>query len=60
MSPDNLPDKVKDEPGMAERFERGLRKALSTPPTHRPARRRKEKLRSKDRVDKGNTNNSGA
>jgi hypothetical protein len=26
---------IKDEPGMAERFQRGLQRALNTPPQHR-------------------------
>jgi hypothetical protein len=31
------PDKIEitDEPGMAERFQRGLQRALNTPPQHR-------------------------
>lgn len=46
---------VTDEPGMAERFRRGLQRALSTPPKHRPAPTPKPKERpaSKGRVHKG-------
>jgi hypothetical protein len=29
---------IVDEPGMAERFQRALRKALNTPPKHRPTK----------------------
>jgi len=32
------PITVVDEPGMAERFQRGLQRALNTPPQHRPKR----------------------
>jgi hypothetical protein len=32
---------VVDEPGMAERFQRGLQRALSTPPQHRMKRKSK-------------------
>ena len=43
---------VVDEPGMAERFQRGLQRALNTPPQHRPAPPSKGKTRraSKERV----------
>ena len=34
-----------DEPGMEERFQRALRKALNTPPKHRSAPARKAKER---------------
>jgi hypothetical protein len=30
------PSAVVDEPGMAERFQRGLQRAVNTPPQHRP------------------------
>jgi hypothetical protein len=33
--PQELPDKITDEPGMEERFQRALRQALNTPPKHR-------------------------
>jgi hypothetical protein len=51
------PIEVRDEPGMAERFQRGLRRALSTPPRHRtaPAPKAKERAASKGRVHKGKT-----
>jgi hypothetical protein len=53
--PDDLD--VVDEPGMAERFQRGLRNLLNTPPKHGPARAPKLKQRppSKGRVHKGKT-----
>jgi hypothetical protein len=49
--------KIVDEPGMAERFEGALRKALSTPPKHRaaPTPKTKERPASKGRVHKGKT-----
>lgn len=40
---------VQDEPGMAERFQRGLRRALSAPPQHRDQSTRK----LKGRITKG-------
>lgn len=48
-----------DEPGMAERFQRALRKALNTPPKHRtaPTPKTKERSASKGRVHKGKTRN---
>ncbi len=48
---------VVDEPGMAERFQRGLQRALNTPPQHRPKQTPKPKERpaSKGRVHKGKT-----
>jgi hypothetical protein len=48
---------VHDEPGMAERFQRALRKALNTPPKHRSAvtPKPKERPASKGRVHKGKT-----
>lgn len=54
----NLPV-VEDEPGMAERFQRGLQRAFNTPPKHRPAPTPKAKGRpaSKGRVHKGNARN---
>jgi len=51
------PDTLVDEPGMAERFQRALRKALNTPPKHRtsPTPKAKERPTSKERVHKGKT-----
>jgi hypothetical protein len=48
---------IEDEPGMAERFQRALRKALNTPPKHRsaPTTKAKERPASKGRVHKGKT-----
>jgi hypothetical protein len=48
---------IVDEPGMAERFQRALRKALNTPPKHRtsPTPKPKERPASKGRVHKGKT-----
>ena len=48
---------ARDEPGMAERFQRGLRRALTTPLRHRtaPAPKAKERPASKGRVHKGKT-----
>jgi hypothetical protein len=50
---------VEDEPGMAERFQCALRKALNTPPKHRtaPTPKAKERAASKGRVHKGKTRN---
>jgi hypothetical protein len=50
---------ITDEPGMAERFQRALRKALNTPPKHRtaPTPKTKERPASKGRVHKGKTRN---
>jgi hypothetical protein len=52
-------DQIIDEPGMAERFQRALRKALNTPPKHRsaPPPKTKERAASKGRVHKGKTRN---
>jgi hypothetical protein len=46
---------ITDEPGMAERFQRALQKALNTPPKHRtsPTPKPKERPASKGRVRKG-------
>jgi hypothetical protein len=46
---------IEDEPGMAERFQRGLQRALSMPPQHRPDPKRKVGPASKGRVQKGKT-----
>ena len=35
--PTTEPVEIDDEPGMKERFQRALRKALNTPPKHRTA-----------------------
>ena len=53
------PVEIQDEPGMEERFQRALRKALNTPPKHRaaPASKPKERPASKGRVHKGKTRN---
>jgi hypothetical protein len=42
--------KVQDEPGMADRFQRGLRKLLNTPPQHRtkPTAKSRERPASKE------------
>jgi hypothetical protein len=46
---------VVDEPGMPERFQRGLRNLLNTPPKHGPDRapKLKERPASKGRTHKG-------
>jgi hypothetical protein len=46
-----------DEPGMAERFQRGLQRALNTPPQHRtkPTPKAKERPASKERARNGKT-----
>lgn len=51
--PPKLP-KIADEPGMPERFQRGLRNLLNTPPQHRtkPTPKPKERPASKSRVHK--------
>jgi len=51
------PVEVRGETGTAERFQRGLRRALGTPPQHRtpPALKAKERPASKGRVHKGKT-----
>jgi CO/xanthine dehydrogenase Mo-binding subunit len=53
------PVEIHDEPGMADRFQRALRKALNTPPKHRtsPTPQTKERPASKGRVHKGKTRN---
>jgi hypothetical protein len=45
---------VTDEPGWAERFQRGLQRAFTMKPTH-PAPKAKERPVSKGRVHKGKT-----
>lgn len=56
--PKPIPEIV-DEPGMAERFQRGLQRALNTPPTPRKplTPKPKERPASKGRVHKGKTRN---
>ena len=51
------PPEIVDEPGMAERFQRALQKALNTPPKpHKTiSRKPKERPPSKGRVHKGKT-----
>jgi hypothetical protein len=50
---------IVDEPGMAERFQRGLQRALNTPPKHRtkpkPTPTPKQRPASKTRGHKGKT-----
>lgn len=48
---------IVDEPGMAERFQRGLQRALNTPPQPRAKAtlKAKERRASKGRVHKGKT-----
>lgn len=52
---------IVDEPGIAERFQRGLQRALNTPPQHRikptpqPTPKPKERPVSKGRARKGKT-----
>jgi hypothetical protein len=50
-------DRIVDEPGMEDRFQRALRNLLNTPPKpHRPiGRKPKERPASKGRVHKGKT-----
>jgi hypothetical protein len=49
-------DKIIDEPGMEERFQRTLRNLINTPPKHRTtAPKAKERPASKGRVHKGKT-----
>lgn len=52
-----LNPEIHDEPGMAERFQRGLRNLLNTPPQPRKpaAPKAKERPASKGRVHKGKT-----
>jgi hypothetical protein len=53
----DLPDKITDEPGMEERFQRTLRNLVNIPPKHRaaPTPKPKERRASKGRVHKGRT-----
>jgi hypothetical protein len=57
IRPPEIEAEVVDEPGMAERFQRALRKALNTPQEHRssPTPKAKERPASKGRVHKGKT-----
>jgi hypothetical protein len=45
---------ITDEPGMAERFQRGLQRAFTMKPTH-PTPKAKERPVSKGRVHRGKT-----
>ena len=49
--------KIVDEPGMAERFQRGLQRTINTPPRPRiqPLPKAKERPARKGRVHKGKT-----
>ena len=57
--PKSSSPEIIDEPGMVERFQRALRRALNTPPKHRtaPTPKPKERPASKGRVHKGKTRN---
>jgi hypothetical protein len=52
---DKKPIEIVDEPGMSERFQRGLQRALNTPhqPRPKPTPKPKERPASKGRVHKG-------
>lgn len=52
---EDKPLTIEDEPGMAERFQRGLRNVINTPPQPRkpPTTKAKERPASKGRVHKG-------
>jgi hypothetical protein len=55
MKPTKPPEiTVTDEPGMAERFQRGLQRAFTMKPTH-PTPKAKTRPASKGRVRKGKT-----
>jgi hypothetical protein len=54
MAGKSKPPEIEDEPGMAERFQRGLQRALNTPPQHR-APKGKLRAASKGRVHKSKT-----
>lgn len=47
----DLPE-IKDEPGMSERFQRGLQRALNTPPKHRVADKRGDRAIERGRDPK--------
>jgi hypothetical protein len=53
--PSTEPPEIVDEPGMEERFQRALRKALNTPPKHRtaPTPKTKERPASKGAFTRG-------
>jgi hypothetical protein len=50
----NITPEIVDEPGWDERFQRGLQRALNTPPQHRakPTPKPKERPASKGRAHK--------
>ena len=52
-----IPNQIEDEPGMSERFQRGLQRALNTPQQHRtkPTPKATTRPASKGRVHKGKT-----
>jgi hypothetical protein len=47
MAKTDLPE-IHDEPGMAERFQRGLQRALNTPPKHRSSAKKREDAVAKE------------
>jgi hypothetical protein len=56
MAEKDVTPEVHDEPGMAERFQRGLRNLINTPPQPRKiSPKAKERPASKGRVHKGKT-----
>jgi hypothetical protein len=56
QKPPAVPVEIADQPGMEERFQRALQRALNTPPQHRAKPMpKKERPASKGRVHKGNT-----
>ena len=56
----DIPEEIRDEPGMAERFQRGLRNLINTPPKPRkpaapkPKERQASKGRRRKAVDQSN------
>lgn len=54
MAKDDRTPEIQDEPGMAERFQRGLRNLINTPPKPRkpsaPKEKEKERTASKGRA----------
>ena len=57
----SAPLTITDEPGMAERFQRGLQRALNTPPQHRtkPTPKAKTRPASKGRMHKAHKGKAG-